>query len=136
MRAVLDTNVVVSGLLAPAGTCGQIVDLLLEGEIDLCLDGRILAEYEEVLKRKELSLPVQDVEKFLDYVKRSSETIVSRPLGSHLPDPDDLPFLEVAAAAATVLVTGNLRHYPAGQRGEVRVLSPRDFLSLLGLLDG
>jgi predicted nucleic acid-binding protein len=45
-----------------------------------------------------------------------------------LPDPDDEPFLSVAAAAAAVLISGNLRHFPVRVRAEVTVLSPRAFV--------
>ena len=31
MRVVIDTNVLVSGLLTPSGACGQMVELLLAG---------------------------------------------------------------------------------------------------------
>lgn len=45
-----------------------------------------------------------------------------------LPDPDDLPFLEVAWASAAPLVTGNLAHFPEEARGPVAVWSPRAFV--------
>jgi predicted nucleic acid-binding protein len=50
-----------------------------------------------------------------------------------LPDPDDMPFLEVAAAAeASALVTGNARHYrPVKGRHHVSVLASRALLDLL-----
>ena len=48
MRVVLDTNVVVSGLISPGGTCGQILRLVVEGVLRPCWDERILAEYENV----------------------------------------------------------------------------------------
>jgi predicted nucleic acid-binding protein len=50
------------------------------------------------------------------------------PLAAVLPDPDARMFLEVAAAAQALLVSGNLRHYPAEQRNTVVVLSPNAFL--------
>jgi hypothetical protein len=42
------------------------------------------------------------------------------------PDEDDVVFLEVALqTSARVVVTGNLKHFPAVCRGPVTVLSPR-----------
>jgi len=49
MKIVLDTNVLVSGLLQPFGPSGQIVRLVASGEVVLCHDPRILTEYGEVL---------------------------------------------------------------------------------------
>ena len=39
-------------------------------------------------------------------------------------------FLEVAVGAlASALVTGNVRHYPLGQRRGVRVMTPRGYVA-------
>ena len=53
------------------------------------------------------------------------------PLDADLPDPDDLPFLEVAAEAHAVLVTGNKKHFPQKAAGAVQVVNPREFLDML-----
>jgi predicted nucleic acid-binding protein len=42
-----------------------------------------------------------------------------------------VPFVEVAAAAAAVLVTGNTRHFPKKACEGVTVVSPKEFLELL-----
>lgn len=51
MLAVLDTNVVVSGLLKPYSSAGYIVRLVAEGALQVAYDARILLEYREVLAR-------------------------------------------------------------------------------------
>lgn len=50
-RIVLDTNVLVSGMINPNGPPGRIVDLIREGLVELVVDDRILAEYSQVLSR-------------------------------------------------------------------------------------
>ena len=52
LRLVLDTDVLVSGMINPLGPPGRIVDLLREGELELTVDDRILAEYTAVLNRR------------------------------------------------------------------------------------
>jgi putative PIN family toxin of toxin-antitoxin system len=52
MRVVLDTNVIISGMISIEGTPAQIVNLLINGRITLLYDSRILKEYVEVLNRK------------------------------------------------------------------------------------
>jgi putative PIN family toxin of toxin-antitoxin system len=129
VRVVLDTNVVVSGLLTDLGAPAQIVELCLAGDLELVIDGRIVAKYREVLRRPELSLDAADVEAFLGIVD-FAEHVVGVPLPLTLPDPDDLPFLEVAVAAAVdALVTGNARHFRAPEgKLDISVVSPRQFL--------
>ena len=51
MKAVIDTNVLVSGLIRSDGPRGRIVDLMLAGLLSLVADDRILAEYRNVLRR-------------------------------------------------------------------------------------
>jgi predicted nucleic acid-binding protein len=45
MKIVLDTNVLVSGLLQSLGNPAQVVALALAGAVQICHDERILAEY-------------------------------------------------------------------------------------------
>ena len=51
MRIVLDTNVLVSGLLNPDGAPGRLLDLILGGRLQILYDDRILGEYSDVLAR-------------------------------------------------------------------------------------
>ncbi|MBW6469514.1 MAG: putative toxin-antitoxin system toxin component, PIN family, partial [Coriobacteriia bacterium] len=125
MRIVLDTNVLVSGLLSPFGPPGEIVRLVSSGAVMLCLDARILAEYDEVLVRPRFGFDEDSIAALLDYLGFASETVAAEPLSARLPDPDDEPFLEVALACrADCLVTGNLAHFPENARAGVAVLSP------------
>ncbi|MEA5077122.1 MAG: putative toxin-antitoxin system toxin component, PIN family [Anaerolineaceae bacterium] len=130
MLVVLDTNVLVSGLLNGAGSPGQVLDLLLDGHLNLAYDDRIMGEYEDVLARPELHLPQTQVKEVLNYFELSGLFIDAEtlsPLG--FPDPGDLPFAEVFISSnSKALITGNLRHFaPLIEKG-LRVISPKQFL--------
>ena len=131
MKCVLDTNVIVSGILTPEGRCGRILDLLLEGHIPIVVDSRVQAEYEEVLTRPKLALPPQAVAVFMEFIRSRAERVVSEPLKASLPDPSDLPFLEAASCSGAILVTGNKRHFPYKACGRFKVLSVAEFMDLL-----
>lgn len=131
MRIALDTNVLVSGFLNPAGSPGRILDLLLAGEVTPILDDRILAEYRRVLPRPKFGLPPVEVSGVLRLIEGQGEFVSSPPAGISLPDPDDVPFLEVAiSGSADSLVTGNLRHFPRPIRRGLafRIQAPTEFL--------
>ncbi len=131
MKIVLDTNVLVSGLLQPLGPSGQIVRLVAGGELVLCHDPRILDEYAEVLQREKFRFDPERVATFLEQIRADGIPVAARPLATRLPDPDDEAFLEVALAGrARYLVTGNLKHYPAEAREGVDVLAPRAFIDV------
>jgi uncharacterized protein len=130
MNIVLDTNVLVAGLLSPFGPCGEIVRMVSSAELILSFDARILTEYEEVLARQKFKFEKDKVAALLDHVKHRGLTVASSPLSQSLPDLDDEPFLEVAIAAKVVcLVTGNQVHFPPDRCRTITVHSPREFLT-------
>ena len=124
---VLDTNVLVPGLLSPFGPPGRLVDALLGRHLRIAIDDRIEAEYREVLARPKLGIPavrqaaVQAIFQFQVHVTTVPWS------GLVPPDAEDTMFLEVALqTSAGALVTGNQRHFPPGCRGPVAVWSPRE----------
>jgi predicted nucleic acid-binding protein len=128
MRLVVDTNVLVAGILSASGPPGWIVEALLSGEIEPVLDAGIRAEHEDVLRRPELSLDPERVTAVLDVIDAFGLEAVVPPWPEPLPDPDDAPFLAVAAWVGCPLVTGNMRHFPARARRGVAVLTPRQLV--------
>jgi putative PIN family toxin of toxin-antitoxin system len=128
MLVVLDTNILVSALLSPFGPPARVLDLVLNGDIRAAYDDRLMAEYREVLARPKFSFATEDVATVLAYLEADGERVTARPLPCALPDPDDLPFLEVATQAEAVLITGNTAHYPEAVRGEVQVAAPGKFV--------
>jgi putative PIN family toxin of toxin-antitoxin system len=130
MNIVLDTNVLVSGLLSPFGTPGEIVRMVSSGKLTLSFDARILSEYIEVLLRPKFKFDKEKVIALMDYIKDNGQAVASSPLHQSLPDQDDEPFLEVALAGKVVcLVTGNLGHFPMPLQQGMKILSPGGFLT-------
>lgn len=131
MKVVLDTNVLVSGLLNPYGPPGRIVQLAASDALSLCYDARILGEYRDVLLRSKFAFRGDHVNALLEQIQFAGVLATAAPLPCPLPDGDDEAFLEVAlAAAAEYLVTGNPRHYPMRLCGAVQVVSPAEFLKI------
>lgn len=129
MRIVLDTNVLVAGLLSPFGPCGEIVRMVSSGKVTLCFDALILAEYNEVLHRSKFGFDREKVAALLDHIEHRGHIVASSPLRYSLPDPDDEPFLKVALAGKAVcLVTGNASDFPAKLCQGEKILSPSGFL--------
>ena len=131
MMVVLDSNVLVAGLITPAGACGRIVDPLVEETFQPCVDERILRECERALPRPRLQIDRDDVEETLELMRSRAENLAPLRLPVELPDLTDPPFLEAAARADAVLVAGNKRHFPTKARHGVMVLTPAEFLEYL-----
>jgi uncharacterized protein len=115
MRIVLDTNVLVSGLLSPHGPPGRLVDMTASGTLRILVDDRILREYAEVLTRPRFGFDRAAVLALVELLAGAGEHVDASSAVVSLPDPDDAPFLEVAIAGyADALVTGNVRHFRTG----------------------
>lgn len=132
MKAVIDTNVLISGLLNPNGAPGRLVDQLRTGQLLPVVDDRILAEYIRVLRRPyfEHYFTKADREHLIEYLTNNSEYTVATARCDGLPDPFDAPFLETALTAGVPLVTGNRRHFPADKAGDRKVYTPSEFIAL------
>jgi putative PIN family toxin of toxin-antitoxin system len=130
MRIVLDTNVLISGMLNPSGPPGRIVDFLRTDVLQLVIDDRILAEYEDVIRRDYFLryFSKSDMEDIIEYLSKNSHYSSSSVVIHDMPDEGDTPFLEMAITEEAPLITGNLKHYPGKLRKGCIVLSPAHFL--------
>ena len=128
IRVVLDTNVVVSALLAPDALPVVILDLALQGKVRAALSHRTLAELERVLRRPRFSFEPRKIGSFIALLKARAKLVApSETLNLCRADPSDNRFLECAQAAkAEFLITGNKSHYPARHRNTA-VVNPREF---------
>lgn len=132
MIIVVDTNIIVSGLIKPYSDSAIIMHLILSGRIKVAYDFRILSEYETVLRRKKFNFHPHEVEPIITQIKEEGIHIDSMPLKVSLPDSDDNPFLEMAISGKIgTIVTGNKKHFPQKLCKGIKILSPSEFLKKL-----
>ena len=137
MKIVLDTNVLVSSLLRSRGNPAQVVALALAGAVQVCHDGRILAEYAEVLARPRFKFDPEKVREVLAKIEFDGVAVEPSAQPLDLPDRDDEPFLAAALAGSVdYLVTGNLADFPAAKRQGCAVISPAEFMIVWRSLHG
>lgn len=129
IRAVVDTNVFVSGLINPSGNPAKVINMFLNGDIILLYDVRILEEYRNVLRRDKFGFGEELINPLLEYAESSGEGVVAGGVNNKFRDEDDRKFYEVAkSGGADYLITGNKVHFP---KDEI-VVNPTEFLN--GLL--
>ncbi len=122
---VIDTNVLVSAVLTPGGTCDRILRAAVDGRIRLAWNAPMVAEYRAVLLRPKFGLSTSTVSALLAAFGPADQ--VSLQDAPPLPDPDDEVFLAAALASPDkILVSGNRAHFPAASCPPVRVLSPAE----------
>jgi uncharacterized protein len=129
---VLDTNVIVSAGIKPAGAPAKLImDWVLDGQVQAVTSPLIGEEYRKVAQRpkfRRYGFPPLWLEFLIEESMRLPDPLNWPHTG---PDPKDLLFLALAYTAGAWLVTGNLRHFPEIVRDGVTVLSPTDYLAHL-----
>lgn len=130
LTIVLDTNVLISGLLSSKGALAKILDLILGDQVLVAYDNRILGEYEDVLSRPEFHIHPSRAFAVVNHIEVSGNYIESESLSTEgFTDPDDIMFAEVfITSEAEALVTGNLRHYKPLLSKNMLALTPAQFL--------
>ena len=129
MRIILDTNVLISGIITPFGNAARILDMIVLGEIHTLYDDRILAEYREVLHRPKFGFERDVIEEFLTLIESEGFKVTAIPLDEEMIDKDDIPFIETAITGlADVLITGNKRHFKGKTTKRIKIMTPDEFL--------
>ena len=130
MRIVLDTNVLISGIIWK-GNPRTIVGQWLEGDITLLSSEDILAEYREVLRRFEHERGLPIFTKWNLLLTEFSEMVAPRRLGGICRDPKDEMYLEAAVGGrAKAIVSGDKDLLTLGSIQNIPILTPRAFLNL------
>ena len=128
IRVVLDTNVIVSGLLAADSLPAVILDLALQGKVRVALSPPVLVELDRVLRRPRFGFEPRKIGSFLALFKSRSKLVSpKKTLSLCRNDPSDNRFLECAETTkAEFLVTGNKSHFPPRHMNTL-VVTPREF---------
>ncbi len=134
MRAVVDTGVLVSGLIRRSGTTGEILRTLRDGHFTLIYSTPILVEIIDVLGRglfrTKYHLEPEDITALVNLVRLRGELIIPTVSVTVCRDPKDNKFLEAALAGkADALVSGDADLLVLNPFENIPVLRPAEFLA-------
>jgi putative PIN family toxin of toxin-antitoxin system len=135
-RVIIDTNVLVAGLRSKRGTAFRLLNLMDSGRFTISVSVPLVVEYEKSLldSRMRTLLSREEIGKFLDYVCTIADKrkihFLWRP---YLPDPKDDMVLEIGVAArCDAIITFNVRDFASAERFGIRIVTPKQFLTILG----
>ena len=135
MRVVIDTNILVSALIAPVGKPAAIVDAWLDGKFTLLTCATHVDELRSTLQKPRVAelVKLHKAGLLVNQVKKLAEDIDPLPRVERSPDPaDDFLLALSEAGKADYLVTGDksgllaLDHHKG-----TRIISARDFAAPL-----
>jgi putative PIN family toxin of toxin-antitoxin system len=137
LRAILDTNVYVSGTILSRGTPFEILEAWRRQAYVLITSEAIIAEIERVLRypriRDRYAVSEQDVVRLVESLRADALVVPGDyEVSGVSPDPDDDKFLACALEAqADCIVTGDLDLLDLGRYQGVDILKPGEFLERL-----
>jgi len=135
MRAVLDTNVLISGLLW-RGIPHRCIQAAEAGLYQLVSADEILDELREKLVEKFGNTPPEADQSALGFARIATVVALTGQSGWVPADPDDDKFVDAAVVgSADVIVSGDHHLQQLGNLQGIRVLSPRQFLELLAVVE-
>jgi uncharacterized protein len=130
-RAVLDSNVFVSAVVAPTGTCAELVAEMLRGDLEAIISPLLVAELEVVLRRRKFRryIDLESVEAFLDSLRSQGslapDPMEPAPLRSI--DPTDDYLLALAFSQKARIVSGDSHLLDLADRAPI--CTPGDLLA-------
>jgi uncharacterized protein len=130
-RVVLDANVYVSALLAPAGSPAQILERWADDQFDVIVSSLLLAELERVLRRRKFtkSIPAVQIDALLSSL--SEEGIAATDPEAEpgtTPDPGDDYLVTLARATNAECIVSGDAHLTALVDARPPILTPRELL--------
>lgn len=134
MRAVLDPNVIIAGLLSPGGAPAAILAAWRDGAFELVVSPALLDELRRALAYPKLRRRLQeaDTERVIEWLQASAliiEDPVDYPLAARSRDAGDDYLLALAATARSALVSGDADLLELGE--ELPILAPAAYLAQL-----
>jgi putative PIN family toxin of toxin-antitoxin system len=134
MRVVLDTNILVSALISPAGPPAAIYSSWEAGKFALLTCAEQLDELRATLRKPTVAVLIKPHKagRLVNQIRKLAEEISSLPPVQRSPDPNDDFLLALSEAGrADYLVTGDKSGLLSLRRHKVtRIVSVRDFAAL------
>jgi len=136
IRAVVDTNILISGVIKPEGATGEILRRLRDGEFALPYTEPLLVELAEVINRPRIRqkyrLGSEDIETVLALILLRGEPIDPTRRVEICRDPKDNMILEATAAGqADMISSGDVDLLSLREFEGMPIISPAEFLQRL-----
>ncbi len=137
LRAVLDTNVIVSALIRPEGPPGRVLARLVDDAFVLVLSPALVDELRHSLRRprvrKYVDLPGREIEARIAQLETLADPVAGKlQLKVAVRDPGDLMVLAaVVEGRADHVVTGDADLLTLGEHQGIAIVTPRAFLDFL-----
>jgi hypothetical protein len=138
MRAVIDTNVLISGFISSKSSPAKVLDCWVSDEFEPVVSSEIIKEYSAVLTRDKFSVlgSMEERLDLLDMLLSLDQVILVNPqqkINAIKDDPKDNIFLECAVAGDCRLIVSGDQHLLKLQKySDIEIITAKDFIARLG----
>ena len=133
MRAIIDTNVFISGIFWEGNFCSEIIDKWKNKKFELISSPEILEEFIETLKNFKIQMSNEMVEEWKNLIIKNS-TIVEPSIRLNIikDDPDDNKFLEAGISGNADLIISQDKHLlKLKDYQKIKIINPEEALLLI-----
>ena len=136
LRAVIDTNILVSGLIRKQGLPGQVLRHLRDGDFTIIYSVPIMVEVVEVLSRPQFrnkyQVVAEDIMALINLVRLRGDLVSPKRKIDACRDPKDNHFLEAAIEGnANIIVSGDKDLLDMMDFETIPIVSTAEFLARL-----
>lgn len=135
-KVVIDTNVIVSALRSRNGFSFKLLSIIDDERFKVFISVPIILEYEDAIKRDKANIKLRKAEidgilNFICFIAEQRKIFyLWRPF---LRDPKDDMFLELAVESeCDYIITSNKRDFEGIEKFGVKVITPKEFLKVIG----
>jgi putative PIN family toxin of toxin-antitoxin system len=133
IRVVFDTNILISGVLY-SGKPSRLIDVAVEGEIELVSSVEIIQEFNAVISRPKFHLSKEEQQLFTNFIIRLSTIVATKSkfkVVKQDPD-DDMVILSAFDGRAPYIVSGDPHLLGLKEVLGIRILTANQMLKMLG----
>ncbi|MEA5553142.1 putative toxin-antitoxin system toxin component, PIN family [Anabaena cylindrica UHCC 0172] len=135
-QIVLDTNVLLSGLISSRGASYRLLTILNDTRWQLNISTTLIFEYEAILKREKdlLTLNDEDINNIIEAIcaiaNKRTIFYLWRPIAI---DPNDDFIIDLAVESqADFIITYNQKDLKPADKFGIKVVLPKEFLQIVG----
>ncbi len=131
VRIVLDTNILISGLLYP-GKPRKLIDLAINGRIEVVSSWEMIGELREVLARDKFGLSKTEQLEMVNFIISMSRMVVLKSRFKIVKDPDDDMVANTAYdGKVAYIVSGDKHLLELKKFSGIRIVKASEMLKLI-----
>jgi putative PIN family toxin of toxin-antitoxin system len=132
-RVVLDTNVLVSGIIA-SGFSAKIIDAVRKEELKLITSAHMLEEFSDVISRRHIARKypkaAEKAEELLDFFRACADIVEGQPEETQVSSDRDDDYVLACAmdGKAEYIISGDPDLLDLKEHQNIPILTPREFI--------